>query len=133
MLSTAEDASVIEHDVAELLTSDPRPTALICRSRFHATAAMRGVLDRGLEPMKDVLVISVEASAAKENHADLSVVPSLNAEQQVEQVGQLLLECVTEGIENHCIKVPVHVEEAGGSDDLALTRSLNSLGRSAQQ
>lgn len=112
VLSTAEDASVIEHDVADVLASIPAPTALICRSRFHATAAAKGVRDRGLEPMKDVLVISLEASAAKEDHADLAVVPSMDAKDQVRQIGGLLLEQATQSLaEPRSIHVPVHVEE----------------------
>lgn len=118
VLSTAENASVIEHDVADLLMSVPAPTALICRSRFHATAAAKGVRERGLEPMKDVLVMSLESSAGQDNHADLAVVPSMDASQQVQQLGELLLEQATNpACEPQHIHVPVHVEEPALSNE----------------
>jgi DNA-binding LacI/PurR family transcriptional regulator len=98
--------------------SVPAPTALICRSRFHATAAAKGVRERGLEPMKDVLVMSLESSAGQDNHADLAVVPSMDASQQVQQLGELLLEQATNpACEPQHIHVPVHVEEPALSNE----------------
>lgn len=124
VLSTAEDAAVIEHDVAELLASDPIPTALICRSRLHATAAARGVIDRGLKPMEDVLVVSVEASASGEDHADLAVVPTHGSTKQVQQIGELLLkQAKTPGSEPVSIRIPVHVEDPRGRNQFESTSS----------
>lgn len=97
VLSTPEDAAVIEHDVAALLEQQAHPTALICRSRFHADAATRGVRDRGLEPGKDVLVISTQSGALADPSASLSIVPVITAPEMVSKVGAMLLEIAEHG------------------------------------
>jgi len=90
IVSSPEDTEVIEHDVAAILAQEPRPTALVCRSRFHAEAAIRGIRDRGLEPGKDILVIATQSGPMDDPSASISIVPTLDSTEQVSKVGQAL-------------------------------------------
>lgn len=96
IVSSPEVAEVIEHDVAALLAQEPHPTALVCRSRFHAEAAIRGIRDRGLEPGKDILVIAVQSGPLDDSAPSISIVPVINNREQVYRVGRTLLQ-IAEG------------------------------------
>ena len=109
VLSTPEDAAVIEHDVAALLEQDPHPTALVCRSRFHAEAAIRGIRERGLVPGKDVLVISAQSGAMTDSSASLSIVPVLNGPEMVAKVGTLLSE-IAQGVDRRGVRKRIAVK-----------------------
>lgn len=132
VLSTAEDEAVIEHDVAELLVAEPGPTALICRSRVHAAAAAKSVREHGMDPAKDMLVICAEASSTNgDGKSDLAVVPSISAEKQVAQIGELLKAIADPASrEIRCIKVPVHVEEPGAASPVKHKHNTPTTGRS---
>jgi DNA-binding LacI/PurR family transcriptional regulator len=109
IVSSPEAFEVIEHDVAALLAQDNHPTALVCRSRFHAEAAIRGIRDRGLEPGKDVLVIAVQSGPLEDPASAVSIVPAMTSAQQVVKVGQLLRE-LAEGAEPAEIRERIPME-----------------------
>jgi DNA-binding LacI/PurR family transcriptional regulator/DNA-binding transcriptional regulator YhcF (GntR family) len=112
VLSTPEDAAVIEHDVDDLLSESPHPTALICRSRFHAEAAVRGIRDRGLEPGRDVMVICLQGNGFSDHQQVTSIVPTLDGPSQVARVGQLLMEVAKHGgCERRVHQIPVRLSE----------------------
>lgn len=90
VVSSPEEADVIEHDVAALLSQDPHPTALVCRSRFHAEAAIRGVRERGLVPGKDILIIANQSGALDDPASTISIVPAISATEQIRKVGESL-------------------------------------------
>ena len=90
--SSTDDLAVIEHDVNVLLSQTPYPTAFICRSHFHAQAAVCGAIDSGLKPGKDVLVIALENNASQpSNTQHLSIAAGMNSVQQIEVVGKMLI------------------------------------------
>lgn len=109
IVSTPEESEVIEHDVAALLALDPHPTALVCRSRFHAEAAIRGIRDRGLEPGKDILVIAIQSGPLEDPASAVSIVPAMSNAQQVAKVGQVLRE-LAEDIEPTDIRERIPME-----------------------
>lgn len=90
IVSSPEASEVIEHDVAALLSQDNHPTALVCRSRFHAEAAIRGIRDRGLEPGKDILVIAIQSGPMDDPSASISILPAMSNAEQVNKVGDAL-------------------------------------------
>lgn len=96
IVSSPEDTEVIEHDVAALLAQEPHPTALVCRSRFHAEAAIRGIRDRGLEPGKDILVLAIQSGPLADPGSCISIVPAIDGPEQVRRVG-LMLGRIAEG------------------------------------
>lgn len=91
IVSAPEDPEIIEHEVAALMAQDPHPTALICRSAFHAQAASRGVRDIGLVPGKDVAVITVAPGVVQGQGSSSTIVPRLNSSDQVAMVAQALV------------------------------------------
>lgn len=96
IVSSPEESEVIEHDVAALLAQDNHPTALVCRSRFHAEAAIRGIRDRGLEPGKDILVIAIQSGPMEDPAASISILPGISGAEQVNKVGHALAQ-IAEG------------------------------------
>ena len=96
ILSSPEESEVIEHDVAALLSQEPHPTALICRSRFHAEAAIRGIRDRGLKPGRDILVFAIQSGPMEDPTSAITIVPAISDFEQVVKVG-LLLRQIAEG------------------------------------
>ncbi|XAL98879.1 substrate-binding domain-containing protein [Phycisphaeraceae bacterium D3-23] len=90
IVSSPEEAEVIEHDVAVLLAQAPHPSALVCRSRFHAEAAIRGIRDRGLEPGVDILVIAIQSGPMADPASSVSIIPGLEGYEQVNKVGHVL-------------------------------------------
>jgi len=91
IVSSPEDVKVIEHDVESLLSQDPHPTALICRSRLHAECALQGIQARGLEAGKDILVIATQPGRFDGLEGCVAIGPAVTRAQQVEKVAQMLL------------------------------------------
>ena len=90
IVSSPEESAVIEHDVAALLSQDTHATALVCRSRFHAEAAIRGIRDRGLVPGKDILVLAIQSGPMEDPAASTSILPGISGAEQVNKVGHTL-------------------------------------------
>ena len=90
VFSFAEDPEVIGHDVASLLDRKNPPTVLVCRSRFHADAAIAGIKEIGLKPGIDVDVISIQPGSEPCEEVSVAIRPVTDANAQVTEVGALL-------------------------------------------
>jgi len=90
VFSFCEDPEVIGHDVAALLGRDDPPTVLVCRSRFHAQAAIRGIQEIGLTPGQEIDVISIQPGPEPCDGVGVMIRPTIGAAEQVAQVGDLL-------------------------------------------
>ncbi|MFN3166215.1 MAG: substrate-binding domain-containing protein [Phycisphaeraceae bacterium] len=95
IVSAPEDPQIIEHEVAALLAQDPHPTALVCRSAYHARAAGLGVRDIGLTPGQDVAVIAVAPGPIPEVDRAVTIESKLTSAEQVGMVARALVAMVS--------------------------------------